>query len=275
MIGKVISHYKIHEKLGEGGMGVVYRGEDLLLHRPVAIKFPSEVFTRKQSVRAHLLREARMAASLLHPNITVVYEVDEHEGHPFIVMEFVDGQTLRRAIVERGPLEIRTCASIAIQLCEGIKAVHNKEMIHRDIKTENILLSRAHEVKITDCGLAARIINEEGLAEELGIAGTTAYMSPEQIRGDQIDRRSDIFSAGVVLYEMLTGHLPFEAEQPSALMYLIGNTDPSPLQAHRKDIPPALSRVVHRALEKDPVDRYQQVDQMIEELQGFTRTFVD
>jgi serine/threonine protein kinase len=266
MIGQTISHYKILQKVGEGGMGVVYKAEDLVLHRIVALKFPPSIFTRDEGIRSRLLNEARMAASLLHPNVAVLYEVDEHEGQPFLVMEYVDGDTLRRFIHEHGPLRLRTWIDVAIQLCEGVNAVHRKSMLHRDIKTENILLSKAEEVKIVDCGLAARFINSEGLADQLGIAGTTAYMSPEQARGDHLDPRSDIFSVGIVLYELLTGRLPFEAEQESALLYLIINVDPPPISTLRTDIPADIARIVQRALEKDPVRRYQHAGEILEDL---------
>ncbi len=266
MIGQTISHYKILQKLGEGGMGVVYKAEDLVLHRIVALKFPPSIFTRDEGIRSRLLNEARMAASLLHPNVAVLYEVDEHEGQPFLVMEYVDGHTLRRFIHEHGPLPLRTWIDVALQLCEGVNAVHRKNMLHRDIKTENILFSKAEEVKIVDCGLAARFINSEGLADQLGIAGTTAYMSPEQARGDHLDPRSDIFSVGIVLYELLTGRLPFEAEQESALLYLIINVDPTPISTLRTDISADIARIVHRALEKDPARRYQHAGEILEDL---------
>jgi serine/threonine protein kinase len=272
MIGQTISHYKILDKLGEGGMGVVYKAEDLFLHRTVALKFPPDIFARDEGIRSRLLNEARMAASLLHPNVTVLYEVDEHEGHPFLVMEFVDGQTLRRFIDEHGPLPLETWIDLAIQLSEGVNAVHRKELIHRDIKTENILLSKAAEVKIVDCGLAARFVNSEGLAKTLGIAGTTAYMSPEQARGDALDQRSDIFSVGVVLYELLTGRRPFEADQSSALLYLIANTDPLPLRTIRREIPAEVENIVLRALEKDPARRYQHMDEMLDDLRRAEQT---
>ncbi len=266
MIGETISHYKILQKLGEGNMGVVYKADDLVLHRIVALKFPPELFTRDEGIRSRLLNEARMAASMLHQNVAVLYEVGEHEGHPFLVMEYVDGHTLRRFIHEHGPLPLSKWIDVAIQLCEGVRAVHRKKMLHRDIKTENILFSKAEEVKIVDCGLAARFINAEGLAEELGISGTTAYMSPEQARGDQLDQRSDIFSVGVVLYELLTGRLPFEAEQESALIYLITNAEPPPLGSLREDIPADITAIVHRALEKDPARRYQHMQDILENL---------
>jgi len=271
MIGQTISHYRILEKLGEGGMGVVYKAEDLILHRFVALKFPPDLFTRDEGTRTRLMHEARMAASLLHPNVTVLYEVEEHEGHPVLVMELVEGRTLRALVGEHGPLPVSAWISIAIQLCEGLNAVHRKKVVHRDIKTENILLSASDEVKIADCGLAARFINEEGFAAELGMAGTTAYMSPEQARGEPLDQRSDIFSAGIVFYELLTGRLPFEAEQEAALLYLITNTAPPPLLTIRPDIPPAIAAIVERALEKDPARRYQHTKEILEDLRRAER----
>ncbi len=266
MIGSTISHYKILEKLGEGGMGIVYKAEDLVLHRHVALKVPSEQLFRDNDVRERFLNEARMAATLLHQNVTVVYGIGEHNGTPFIVMEYVDGFTLRHAIRTRGPLPLNEFINIAIQLCEGLKAVHDKEVLHRDIKTENVLLTEKNSVKIADCGLAARFIHQEGLENTLGIAGTTAYMSPEQIRGAALDQRSDLFSAGVVLYEMLTGHLPFEADHPTALKYLITNSEPKPIEEYRKDISERVLHIVYRSLKKNPADRYQNVDQIIHDL---------
>lgn len=272
MIGQTISHYRILGKLGEGGMGVVYKAEDLVLHRTVALKFPSDPFVRGDDVRSRFLNEARMAATLLHQNVTVVYEVGEYDGHPFIVMEFVDGRNLRSKIQEDGPLPFRQCIDTAIQICEGLKAVHDKKVIHRDIKTENIMLTLNNQVKIADCGLAARFINTEGLEEVLGFAGTTAYMSPEQLRGERLDQRSDMFSVGVVLYEMLTGHLPFEAGHSYALTYLILNAEPTPLEVHRNDIPPALKSILLKTLEKNPSDRYRNVEQLINDLRRINAT---
>ena len=272
MVGQTISHYRILEKLGEGGMGVVYKAEDIILHRHVALKFPSDPFFRNGNMRERFLNEARMAATILHQNVTVVHEVGEHDGKPFIVMEFVHGFTLRYAIRDRGPLPIPAFIDIAVQLCEGLQAVHDKHVIHRDIKTENVLLTERNEVKIADCGLAARFINAEGLAEELAVAGTTAYMSPEQLRGDQLDQRSDVFSAGIVLYEALTGHLPFEADHPAALTYLITNGAVTPIETFRDNVPPEIASIVYRALARDPAGRYQHVDEMNRDLRAFAST---
>ena len=268
MVGETISHYRILEKLGEGGMGEVYKAEDLVLHRTVALKFPPDPMHKDEAVRERLLNEARMAATLSHQNVTAVHSVGDHEGRPFIVMEYVDGKTLRNAIDGRGPLPLEQFVKIAAQLCEGLNAVHEHEVLHRDIKTENILLTERDQVKIVDCGLAARFISAEGLEEELGIAGTSAYMSPEQMRGDPLDQRSDIFSVGVVFFEMLTGHLPFEADHPAALVYLLLNTDPPPMEKYRKEIPDEIAAVVRRALEKEPAKRYQSADEMIKDLRA-------
>jgi eukaryotic-like serine/threonine-protein kinase len=266
VIGQTISHYRILEKLGEGGMGVVYKAEDLLLHRNVALKFPPDTFTHDEEIRSRFLNEARMAAGVLHPNVAILYEVGEYEGHPFLAMEFVDGHTLRKLVNTDGPFPIKTWIDVAIQLCEGVRAVHRKKMLHRDIKTENILFSHSEEVKIVDCGLGARFVESEGLAQELGVAGTTAYMSPEQARGEQIDQRSDIFSVGVVLYEILTGKLPFDADRQDALLYLLTNADPPPLETLRNDIPPDISAIIQRALEKHPAGRYQNIDEILKDL---------
>jgi eukaryotic-like serine/threonine-protein kinase len=266
MIGETISHYKIIEKLGEGGMGVVYKAEDTMLHRTVALKFPSDSFYRDEGARTRLLNEARLAARLLHQNVTVIHGVGEHDGQPYIVMEYVDGITLRR-IIDRGePLSIGRIILIAIQLCEGLRAVHEKMVMHRDIKSENILINDNDLVKIADCGLAARFISAEGMEEKLGLAGTTAYMSPEQAMGKPMDQRSDIFSAGVVLYEMIAGRLPFVAKQRDALLYLIMNADPDPLETIRPDVPAMLSAVVTRALEKEPAKRYPDAGSMLGDL---------
>ncbi len=266
MVGETIGHYRIIEKLGEGGMGVVYKAEDLMLHRTVALKFPSDPFVADAGVRSRLLNEARMAASLIHQNVTVIHGVGEHEGEPFIVMEYVDGMTLRHIIDKGETLPVGRILTIALQLCEGLIAVHEKMVIHRDIKSENILLTEKDHVKIADCGLAARFITAEGMEDKLGLAGTTAYMSPEQAMGKPMDHRSDIFSVGVVLYEMVAGRLPFAAKNRDALLYLIMNADPDPLETIRPDVPPLLASIISRALEKDPAKRYPDVKAMIEDL---------
>jgi len=268
MIGRTVSHYRILEKLGEGGMGVVYKGEDLVLHRLVALKFPSDAMVGEEDTRKRFLREARTAAGLLHPNVTVIHEIGEHEGSPFIVMEFVDGHTLRKTLREQGALPVQLVVSLALQLCEGLKAVHDHQILHRDIKAENILVTPKEQVKIADCGLAARFISAEHLEDKVGMSGTTAYMSPERLRGETLDQRSDLWSIGVVLYEMLTGHLPFEADHPDALTYLILNTDPPPMTTYQPETPAALTNIVTKALEKFQENRYQRVEDIIDDLRN-------
>jgi eukaryotic-like serine/threonine-protein kinase len=274
VIGQTISHYRILEKLGEGGMGVVYKAEDLLYHRNVALKLPPDPFTQNEETRSRFLHEAQMAAGVLHPNVVVMYEVGEHEGHPFLVMEFVDGHTLRTLVEKNGPFPLETWIDVAIQICKGVRAVHRKQMLHRDIKTDNILFSHAEEVKIVDCGLGARFVESEGLAQQLGIAGTTAYMSPEQARGEPIDQRSDIFSIGVVLYEILTGKLPFDADHHDALVYLLTNAEPPKVITLRNDIPASVAAIVQKALEKDPARRYQVIEEILEDLGKVKRELI-
>lgn len=266
MVGRTISHYRIIEKLGEGGMGVVYRAEDLRLHRIVALKFPSEPFARDDEMKTRFMNEARMSASLIHQNVAVTYDVGEYDGKPFIAMEFVDGPTIRDIIAEQGPFPIEQFVDIALQIAEGLGAVHEAHVLHRDIKSANVLLSSKTKAKIADCGLAARFVHAEGLGERLGIAGTTAYMSPEQIRGDALDQRSDLFSLGVLFYEMVTGRLPFQADHPAVLMYLIANSPPPPVETFRPDAPANIVSVIARLLEKDLSRRYQSVAEVAEDL---------
>ena len=266
MIGTTISHYNILEKLGEGGMGVVYKAEDTRLHRHVALKIPSKTVLADEDMQSRFLNEARMAAAFLHQNIAVLHDIGEHEGKPFLVMEYVEGDTLR-ALTRSGPVSIDRLLHLAIQICSALDAVHEKNVMHRDIKTDNILLTKKDQIKLADCGLAARFVAREGLAERLGQDGTLPYMSPEQIRGEKLDQRSDIFSLGVVLYELLTGALPFEARPLAALQYLIIHADPAPLQNFRNDVPPQLVQVVSRALEKDRDKRYQHAKDILHDLQ--------
>jgi len=266
MIGKTVSRFEVVSKLGEGGMGVVYKAWDPLLERDVALKFPSDAMVGPEDMRARFLNEARMAALLLHQNVAALYEIGEADGHLFTVIEYVDGPSLRDHVKKNGPPPIGQCLRLTREICEGLGAVHRKKVLHRDIKTDNILLTKAGQVKIADCGLAARFVNKEGLAVKLGIEGTTSYMSPEQIRGQHLDQRSDIFSVGVVMYEMLTGRLPFEADNRIALQYLIANADPEPLESFRKGIPETVRAIMLRCLEKEPDNRYQTVDELIKDL---------
>jgi len=255
MTGQTISHYRIREKLGEGGMGVVYKAEDVKLGRVLALKFLSGEGAEE---RERFLREARAAAALNHPNICTVYEVDEEHG--FLAMELVEGPSLKERIAER-PLKLDEALGIARQVCEGLQAAHEKGIVHRDIKPGNILLTPKGQVKITDFGLAA-MADRTRITKTGALMGTPAYMSPEQAKGESSDRRTDIWSLGIVLYEMLSGRLPFARETEHAVSYAVVHEDPEPVTALRSGVPVELDRIISKALRKDPGGRYQHVEEM-------------
>ncbi|MDD4856720.1 MAG: protein kinase [Candidatus Krumholzibacteria bacterium] len=270
MIGKTVSHYKILEKLGEGGMGVVYKAEDLRLHRFVALKFlPSELM-RDADAKARFTREAQAAAALDHPDICTIYEIDEAVDRAFISMAYIDGERLRDKI-DRGPLKLEEVVKIAVHVALGLQAAHEKGIVHRDIKSANVMLTSLGQVKVMDFGLAklasATMVTREGMT-----LGTAAYMSPEQAGGEETDNRTDIWSLGVVLYEMLTGHLPFRGEYQQALMYQIMNAAPEPITSVRTGVPLDLERVVTKCLEKNRDERYQTAGDLIADLRHLQRT---
>jgi eukaryotic-like serine/threonine-protein kinase len=262
MIGQTISHYKILEKLGEGGMGVVYKAEDLKLKRIVALKFLPQHLTSTEELRARFQQEAQAAATLNHPNICTIHAIEEHDGQQFIDMEFVDGETMRTKL----PIQrVGDAVSYAIQIGEALTEAHGKGIVHRDIKADNIMVNTKNQIKVMDFGLA-KLKGSMKLTRASSTVGTLAYMAPEQISGGSVDARSDIFSFGVVLYEMLTGQTPFRGEHEAALVYSIVNEEPQPLTRHLPDAPSELLHVVNRALEKDPEDRYQTVHDMVIDL---------
>jgi serine/threonine protein kinase/Tfp pilus assembly protein PilF len=257
-------HYKILEKIGEGGMGVVYKAEDTKLKRPVALKFLPPEWTRNQEAIERFLREAQAAASLDHPNICTVYEINESEGQTFISMAYIKGQTLKDKL-EYGPLEIPDAQAIILQIAQGLHEAHQNGIIHRDIKAGNIMLSEKGPAKITDFGLA-KLETGADITKTVTIMGTVAYMSPEQARGDKVDLRSDIWSLGVLFYEMLTGQLPFGRDTYQAGLYAIMHEDPKPLGSLRSDVPDMLEVVISKSLEKDVSKRYQSLADFIQDL---------
>jgi eukaryotic-like serine/threonine-protein kinase len=264
MIGQTISHYKIVEKLGEGGMGVVYKAEDAKLERIVAIKFLPHNIAASADERARFTIEARAAAALNHPNIATIHAIEESDDEMFIVMEYVEGRELKERIAQ-GPLPIGEAVSIAIQIAEGLHVAHKKGIVHRDIKSANIMLTETGQVKIMDFGLA-KVRGGSQLTKVGTTVGTAAYMSPEQARGDEVDHRTDIWSFGVVMYETLAGHLPFSNEYDAALMYSILNEQPEPIETYQTAISPDLKNVINRCLEKDPEKRFPSFDHILSQL---------
>ena len=267
MIGQVVSHYRILEKLGEGGMGVVYKAHDTKLDRIVALKFLPHNLTPNDDDKARFLQEAKAASALNHPNVCTIYDIKEEAGEQFIVMEFVEGKTLREIV----PLsKTQTALDYAIQIAEGLQEAHNRGIVHRDIKTDNIMVNEKNQIKILDFGLA-KLRGSLKITKTSSTIGTVAYMAPEQIQGEEVDARSDIFSFGVVLFEMLTGHLPFKGEHEAGVIYSILNTEPEPLLHYVPDPPSELQHMLDRALEKNPDERYQSVGEMVIELRRMKR----
>jgi serine/threonine protein kinase/Tfp pilus assembly protein PilF len=268
MIGKTISHYNVLEKLGRGGMGVVYKAEDTKLKRTVALKFLPPQALATDEEKSRFIREAQAAASLDHPNICTVYEINEADDQTFISIAYIEGEELKQKI--KSGLEIDEAVDIAIQIADGLRAAHEKEIVHRDIKSANIMVTTNGRAIIMDFGLA-KLSTQTQLTQLGTTLGTIAYMSPEQGRVEDVDHRSDIWSFGVVLYEMLSGKLPFEAAYEQAVIYSIMNEEPESLSTLRTDMPEELEAIVKKAMRKNPSERYQSAEEMLLELKAFKR----
>jgi len=267
--GKMISHYKISEKLGEGGMGIVYKAEDLKLGRTVAIKFLPSSLSSSEDSKARFMREAKSAAALNHPNVLGIYEIDEEDSSLFLVMEYVDGETLKTYIpkVTQGTgVPVIQAMNWIEQIAQGLKAAHNMNIIHRDIKTENIMINKENRLKIMDFGLA-KLKNNVGITKTGTSLGTLSYMAPEQALGQPSDNRSDIWSLGVVFYEILTGELPFKSEHEAGLFYVIANEAPAAPNLLNKKIPHQVDALVLKMLEKYPDKRFQSADELLNSLE--------
>jgi eukaryotic-like serine/threonine-protein kinase len=264
MIGKIISHYKILEKLGEGGMGVVYKAEDTKLKRIVALKFLPHHLSVTNELNARLLNEAQMTAKLNHPHICTIYDIEEADDEKFIVMEFVDGVTLRKKIKEN-PLKVDESVNYAIQIGEALEEAHSQGIIHRDIKPDNVMINSKNQIKVMDFGIA-KLKEGLGVTRTMSTSGTVSYMAPEQLSNSKIDGRVDIFSFGILFYEMLSSRLPFRGEHHAAMMYSIMNEEPEPINKYLSEVPSEMLHALNRALEKDPEDRYQNVHDMVIDL---------
>ena len=273
MIGQTISHYKIIEKIGQGGMGIVYKAEDIHLGRTVALKFLPPEFVRSTDADERFIHEAKAASALDHTNICNIHEIAKTEdGQIFIAMAYYEGETLRDKI-EKGPLNLDETIDIASQIAQGMAKAHEKGIVHRDIKPANILITSDGIVKILDFGLA-KLTGQVQITKDSSTLGTVAYMSPEQLSGKEIDHRIDIWSLGVVLYEMLSGHLPFRGEYEQAIVYSILNEEPKPLiplESKQTDISIKVEQLISKTLVKNPSERYQNINQILDHLRSIQK----
>ena len=267
MIGTTISHYKILEKLGEGGMGVVYKAHDTTLNRTVALKFLPSQIKESAEDKARFLQEAQAAAQLNHPNICTIHGIEESDGQIFIVMEFVDGKTLGEL---KQAVSLNQSIDYGIQISEGLAAAHEKGIVHRDLKPDNIMIRKDGRVLIMDFGLA-KLKGISRLTKEGSIVGTAGYMSPEQAQGNETDHRSDIFSLGVMLYELIAGKSPFKGAHETAVLYEIVNVDTEPISSVKPDIDPELDGVVLECLAKEPTERFQSAAEVAKDLRRYKR----
>jgi serine/threonine protein kinase len=267
MIGTTVSHYRIFERLGAGGMGDVYKAQDTRLDLPVALKFLPPDLTRDPEARARFMHEVKAASALQHPNICTIHHIGETTDHQlFIVMDCYEGKSLTEKIAG-GPLSTEEAISVTIQIAQGLQEAHEKDLVHRDVRPANITITNDGVAKILDFGVA-KLAGQGKFTKTGSSVGTVAYMSPEQARGLNVDYRTDIWSLGVVLFEMLTGKLPFRGDHEAEMLYSIVHEEPAQVLEYRLDIPVGLALSVSRALQKEPKERYQSVQELIYDLKS-------
>ncbi|MBN8869895.1 MAG: serine/threonine protein kinase [Solirubrobacterales bacterium] len=268
MIGTVLSdRYRLEAKLGSGGMSTVYLARDEVLDRPVAVKLMHREMTDQADQLERFNQEARAVAKLSNPNVVAVIDAGEDQGRPYIVLEYVQGETLKQRIARVGALDATEALAYGLEVAQGLGVAHERNMVHRDVKPQNVLIDSTGRAKLTDFGIA-RELNDEGVTATGRVIGTTDYVAPEQAMGKDVDPRSDIYSLGIVLYEMLTGDVPFEADNQIGVAMKHVNEELPDVQAIRPDISAASARVVDRATAKNPDDRYQTIEEMADDLQA-------
>src|SRR4051812_49136798 len=269
MVGDVLSdRYELEELVGTGGMSSVFRAHDRLLDRKVALKILHEQYTADEDYVERFRREARSVAALSHPNIVTVIDRGEHEERQFIVFEYVDGENLKRLIQRRGPAPVSTALELAMQIARGLSFAHQQGLVHRDVKPQNILLNGDGQAKVTDFGIARSLDVQHGMTQTGTVLGTSDYIAPEQAQGQRVDEHSDVYSLGVVLYEMLTTEVPFPGENFVAVAMRHINEEPPSIRDKRPDVSPRLEAAVQRAMAKRPADRFQTMADFCHELEA-------
>src|SRR3954454_22740551 len=269
MVGDVLSdRYELEELVGTGGMSSVYRAHDRLLDRKVALKVLHEQYMADEDYVERFRREARAVAALSHPNIVTVIDRGEHNGRQFIVFEYVAGENLKQLISRRGPAPVTTAIELGLQISRALSFAHQQGLVHRDVKPQNVLLNGEGEAKVTDFGIARSLDVQHGMTQTGTVLGTSDYIAPEQAQGQRVDEQTDVYSLGVVLYELLTNEVPFPAENFVAVAMRHINEPPPSVRAVRADVSPRLDAAVRRAMAKNPADRFQTMAELAEELEA-------